>query len=119
MKKAASRGFLNATDMADYLVTKGIGFRDAHHCVGEIVRYAMDQKKDLQTLSLTELKKFSKAFEEDIFETLTLEQMINRRVSSGGTARGNVLKAINDAQEALKIEAAEDESHKRKKPAPR
>lgn len=119
MKKAASRGFLNATDMADYLVTKGIGFRDAHHCVGEVVRYAMDQNKELQELSLRDLKKFSQAFEEDIFEILTLEQMVNRRVSPGGTAKENVVKAINEAQEALKVEAIEDESHRRKKRTPK
>ena len=119
MKKAASRGFLNATDMADYLVTKGIGFRDAHHCVGEIVRYAMDQKKDLRALSLRDLKKFSQAFGEDVFEILTLEQMVNRRVSPGGTARDNVVKAINEARDALKLEAVEEESHKRSKQTPR
>ena len=119
MKKAASRGFLNATDMADYLVTKGMGFRDAHHCVGEVVRYAMDRNKELQELSLRDLKKFSKVFEEDIFEILTLQQMVSRRVSAGGTAKENVVKAINEAHEALKLEVVESESRKRKKKAPR
>ena len=104
MEKAASRGFLNATEMADYLVTKGIGFRDAHHCVGEIVRYAMDQNKELQDLSLGDLKKFSRVFEEDIFNVLTLQNMINRRRSAGGTAMENVVRAINEAREALKLE---------------
>ncbi len=118
MHKAASRGFLNATDMADYLVTKGMAFRDAHHCVGEVVRYAMDQHKELQELSLNDLKKFSQAFEEDVFETLTIEQMINRRVSAGGTAKKNVVKAIKAAQEALKLEPAENESDKKKKKSP-
>lgn len=115
MEKAASSGFLNATDMADYLVTKGMAFRDAHRCVGEVVRYAMDQNKELQDLSLGDLKKFSKAFEEDIFEILTLQQMVSRRVSPGGTAKENVVNAINEAQEALKLEVAEDKSHKRKR----
>jgi argininosuccinate lyase len=115
MEKAASSGFLNATDMADYLVTKGMAFRDAHRCVGEVVRYAMDQNKELQELSLSDLKKFSKAFEEDIFEILTLQQMVSRRVSPGGTAKENVVNAINEAQEALKLEVAEDKSHKRKR----
>ena len=119
MERAASSGFLNATDMADYLVTKGMTFRDAHRCVGEVVRHAIDQDKELQELSLSDLKKFSKAFEEDIFEILTLQQMVNRRVSAGGTAKENVVKAINEAHEALKLEVVESESHKGKKKAPR
>jgi argininosuccinate lyase len=101
MQEAASRGYLNATDMADYLVTKGTAFRDAHHCVGEVVRYAMDQRKELQELSLNELKKFSQAFEEDVFEILTIEQVINRRVSAGGTAKKNVVAAIKEAKKTL------------------
>lgn len=108
MEKAASRGFLNATDMADYLVTKGMAFRDAHRCVGGVVRHAMDQDKELLDLSLSELKGFSKLFEEDIFDVLTLEQMVNRRVSAGGTAKENVVKAIDKAQEALELESAEN-----------
>ncbi len=118
MHKAASRGFLNATDMADYLVTKGMAFRDAHHCVGEVIQYAMDQHKELQELSLNDLKKFSQAFEEDVFEILTIEQVINRRVSAGGTAKKNVVKAIKAAQEAIKLEPAEYESDKQKKKSP-
>ena len=119
MKKAASRGYLNATDMADYLATRGMSFRDAHHCVGEIVRYAMDKNKELQELPLRDLKKFSQAFEEDIFEILTLQQMVDRRVSAGGTAKENVVKAINEAQEALRLEGIVNESHEKKKKTPR
>jgi argininosuccinate lyase len=115
MYQAASRGFLNATDMADYLVTKGTAFRDAHRCVGEIVRHAMDQDKELQELSLNDLKKFSQAFEEDVFDILTVEQMINRRVSGGGTAKENVTRAIKEAHETLKLEVAENGSDKKKK----
>ena len=107
MEKAASRGFLNATDMADYLVTKGMAFRDAHRCVGEIVRHAMDQDKELQELSLSDLKKFSKAFEKDVFEVLTLQQVVSRRVSPGGTAKENVESAIDEARKTLELEAAE------------
>lgn len=119
MERAASSGFLNATDMADYLVTKGMTFRDAHRCVGEVVRHAIEQDKELQELSLNDLKKFSKAFKEDIFEILTLQQMVNRRVSQGGTAKENVVKAINEAHEALKLEVVESESRKRKNKTPR
>ena len=109
MRHAASKGFLNATDMADYLVGKGMTFRDAHRCVGEIVRQALDDDKELQEISLKELKKFSKTFEKDVFEVLALEQMINRRLSAGGTARENVIKAINEAQDELRLEAADEE----------
>ncbi len=119
MEKATSKGFLNATDMADYLVTKGMAFRDAHRCVGEVVRYAMDQNKKLQELSLSDLKKFSQAFEDDVFEILTLEQMVDRRVSAGGTAKENVAKAISEAEKALKLEAVENESYARKKKTPK
>ncbi len=68
----------------------------------------MDQDKELLDLSLSELKGFSKLFEEDIFDVLTLEQMVNRRVSAGGTAKENVVKAIDKAQEALELESAEN-----------
>jgi argininosuccinate lyase len=110
MEKAASAGFLNATDMADYLVNKGMAFRDAHRCVGEIVSDALGQGKELQEFTLGELKAFSKVFEEDVFDVLTLEQMINRRVSPGGTAKENVVKAIDEAQEVLNLEVADQGS---------
>jgi len=115
MEKGASRGFMVATDMADYLVTKGVAFRDAHRCVGEVVRHSIDEKKDLRELSLGDLKKFSQAFDEDIFELLTIEQMINRRTSLGGTAKKNVKKAIKKAEETLKLEVAEHEPDKQEK----
>jgi argininosuccinate lyase len=114
MHKAAEKGFMIATDLADYLVTKGMAFRDAHRCVGEIVRYAMNENKALQELSLSDLKDFSKAFAEDVFEILTIEQMINRRLSLGGTAKKNVVSAIKRAEEALKLEATENDSDKQK-----
>jgi argininosuccinate lyase len=101
--------------MADYLVAKGIPFREAHRCVGEVVRHAASEEKELQSLSLAELKGFSQAFEEDVFEILTLEQMIGRRVSAGGTARVNVEDAIKEAREALELEAAENESYRERK----
>jgi argininosuccinate lyase len=75
----------------------------------------MDQDKELQELSLNDLKKFSQAFEEDVFDILTVEQMINRRVSGGGTAKENVTRAIKEAHETLKLEVAENGSDKKKK----
>jgi argininosuccinate lyase len=101
MALAASTGFLNATDMADYLVAKGISFRKAHHCVGQAVGYALKNKKELHELSLEELRSFSALIEEDIFDALSVQQMINRRSVFGGTAPENVQAAIRKAEEDI------------------
>ncbi|WP_319408877.1 argininosuccinate lyase [uncultured Desulfosarcina sp.] len=106
LRKAASVGFLNATDMADYLVNQGMPFRKAHACVGSAVAYALDKGKELDQLSLDELKQFSPLIKADIFDHLTLEHMIDRRRSLGGTATENVARAIADARKALA-----DETH--------
>jgi len=107
MAKAVTRGFLNATDMADYLVTKGMAFRDAHRCSGEVVRYALGQDKELHELTLKELGDFSKLFAEDVFEALAPLRMIDRRLSTGGTASKNVVRAIQKAKKVIGREAAE------------
>ena len=101
MNTAATRGFLNATDMADYLVSTGIPFRQAHGCVGEAVAYASNKKKELHELTLEELQSFSSHIKRDVFKILTLDQMINRRKSLGGTALENVRAAIKAAEEEL------------------
>ena len=101
MRKAASVGFLNATDMADYLVNQGMPFRKAHACVGSAVAYALGKGKELDQLSLDELKPFSPLIKADIFDHLTLEAMIDRRQSMGGTATENVARAVADARKAL------------------
>jgi argininosuccinate lyase len=101
MQQATSRGFLNATDMADYLVAGGMPFRQAHGCVGEAVAYASNKKKELHELTLKELKSFSSHFKKDIFNILGTEQMINRRKSIGGTALECVWAAINKAEKEL------------------
>ncbi len=97
MLKGALSGFLNATDMADYLVTKGMAFRDAHACAGKAVGYAIKKHKELHDFTLEEMKLFSPLFSSDIFDALTPESMIERRKSFGGTAAGNVVKAIKKA----------------------
>jgi len=96
--KATLSGFLNATDMADYLATRGMPFRKAHACVGNCVNYAQNNNKELHELSIDELKLFSPLIDKEIYEFLTTEKMVNRRISFGGTARDNVLKAINKAE---------------------
>jgi argininosuccinate lyase len=101
MASAASRGYLNATDMADYLVSRGIPFRDAHHCVGKAVGYAVDHRKELHELTLEELRGFSPAIEEDIFDVLSVAAVIDRRKSYGGTATDMVASAIETARKHL------------------
>jgi argininosuccinate lyase len=102
MRLAAGSGFLNATDMADYLVGKGVAFRKAHGIVGKAVATALARGKELDQMSLKELQAFSCDIEEDIFEHLTLEHMVSRRMSSGGTARAHVETAIQEARKRLK-----------------
>jgi len=101
MRQATSTGFLNATDMADYLVARGMQFRQAHSCVGKAVGYALSKKMELHELTLEEFKSFSSLFDKDIFDVLTVEEMINRRKSFGGTATENVLAAIKEAEKEL------------------
>jgi argininosuccinate lyase len=101
MQHAASHGFLNATDMADYLVTRGIPFREAHRLVGEAVSFALSKRKELHELTLEELQSLSAVIEDDIFSYLTTQHMIARRVSYGGTATEMVSKAIASAEEWL------------------
>jgi argininosuccinate lyase len=97
MYRAAVSGYLNATDLADYLAAKAMPFREAHHVAGAAVAYAVQQQKELNELSLAELQKFSLLISADIFEALTPEKMIDRRKSFGGTAVENVKKAIQAA----------------------
>jgi argininosuccinate lyase len=108
METAVSKGWLDATDVADYLVTKGMAFREAHHCTGGLVRYAMEQNKEIHELSLKELRQFSEFFSEDVFGLLTPEEMVNRRLSAGGTAREKVVLAIEDAKRVVAGEGAKE-----------
>jgi argininosuccinate lyase len=101
MAAAAGRGFLNATDMADYLVTKGMPFRESHGCVGRAVAHAISRAKELHELTLEELKGFSALVEEDIFDFLATREVIDRRKSFGGTATEAVSAAIAEAEKAL------------------
>ena len=104
MRKATTTGFLNATDMADYLVGKGIPFREAHAVVGRAVAYALEKGKELDQLTLDEMRTFSDVIENSLFDALTVEQVINRRTSKGGTATANVAAAITDADDRLAAE---------------
>jgi argininosuccinate lyase len=101
MRRATSTGFLNATDLADYLAERGMPFRKAHGRAGEAVSYAIEKNKELHELTIKELKSFSELIEADIFEVLTTDHMINRRTSAGGTATKNVVAAIEFAERAV------------------
>ncbi|WP_416884865.1 argininosuccinate lyase [Marinospirillum sp.] len=101
MREAARRGFATATDLADYLVRKGIAFRDAHEIVGQSVAYGVETGQDLADMTLEELQRFSKDIEEDIFDVLTLEGSVAARDHLGGTAPRQVQAAAERAQALL------------------
>jgi argininosuccinate lyase len=101
MYQAAKRGFATATDLADYLVRKGMAFRDAHEVVGQAVRLGLDTERDLSELSLPELQGFSKLIETDVFAILTLEGSVAARKHIGGTAPDTVRLAIAAARDSL------------------
>jgi argininosuccinate lyase len=98
MRAAAARGFSTATDVADYLVRKGLPFRDAHEIVGKAVRYCMENGKDLPELPIETWKGFSERIEADIFEAITLEASVNARKATGGTALERVRAEIERAK---------------------
>jgi len=101
MRAAALEGFATATDLADYLVKKGLPFRDAHEVVARAVRHAEQAQCDLADLPLADLQAFSKLIGADVFAVLTLEGSLNSRAHIGGTAPGAVRAAIQRARRAL------------------
>ncbi|WP_036771976.1 argininosuccinate lyase [Photorhabdus australis] len=102
-EEAAKQGYANATELADYLVVKGVPFREAHHIVGEIVVMALAQGKALEELPLTELQKFSSTITEDVYDILSLQSCLNKRLAKGGVSQKQVMKAIVDAKQRLKL----------------
>lgn len=101
MREAALRGFSTATDLADYLVKKGIAFRDAHEIVGKAVALGVREDKDLSELSLQQLQQFSDKITDDVFAVLTLEGSVSARDHIGGTAPAQVKAAIERAQQRI------------------
>ena len=102
MREAARRGFATATDLADYLVRKGVAFRDAHEIVGKAVALGLEKKKDLSDMSLAELRQFSDQIDDDVFEVLTLEGSVSARDHIGGTAPDQVRAAVKRGRDALR-----------------
>jgi argininosuccinate lyase len=96
MLTAAQDGFMNATDLADYLVERGIPFRDAHAISGRIVRHCVAKDCRIEELSLKELRGFSKKIQRDVYDFLSTEAVVNRRRAFGGTARSNVMRRLKE-----------------------
>jgi argininosuccinate lyase len=101
MREAARRGFATATDLADYLVKRGIAFRDAHEIVGKAVGYGVQSGKDLADMTLAELQQFSGDIADDVFQVLTLEGSVNARNHIGGTAPAQVKAACARARDRI------------------
>jgi argininosuccinate lyase len=101
MVEAAKRGFATATDLADYLVTKGLAFRDAHEVVGKAVAFGVEQNRDLSELTLDELQVYSEVIAEDVFDVLSLEGSVATRNHIGGTAPEQVRAAADRARDRL------------------
>ena len=107
MFNAAKKGFATATDLADYLVRKGMAFRDAHEVVGLAVKLGLESERDLSELSLAELQGFSEMITEDVFDVLSLEGSVAARKHIGGTAPDTVRAAIQSARSAFALERSE------------
>ena len=95
---AAQQGYSNATELADYLVSKDIPFREAHHIVGEVVLAAIDKGLPLEDLTLTQLQEFSDKIDKDVYGHLSIESTLDKREALGGTSRVQVDKALADSQ---------------------
>ena len=101
-KELEASGFLTATDMADYLVLKGVPFREAHEITGKTVAYCLDEQKTLGDISLSELRKISKRFEKDVSEHIALKNSVDRKNVYGGTAKKQVKAQISRLTKKLK-----------------
>lgn len=98
---AASKGFLNATELADYLVRKNVPFRVGHDLVGKIVLYAAESNRELNELKLDEFRKFSEVIDEDVFDALSIESTLGSKSQIGGTSRERVAEALEAARRAV------------------
>jgi len=102
MRKSALSGYTNATDVADWLVKKGVTFREAHEITGKLVIYAIEKQKMIDELSLDELKSLSLIFDERVYEMISLEACLSARDIPGGPAENAVVNEIKNAEEWLK-----------------
>lgn len=98
MRSAAAKGFINATDCADYLVKKGMPFRDAYKITGQLVALCIDSDKTLETLPLSEYKSVCEVFDEDVYKAISLDACVNGRSAAGALSPDSVKKQINDVR---------------------
>ena len=110
MRRAAGHGFINATDCADYLTRKGLPFRDAYTLVGQLVAQCTAQNKTLEELTLPELQKASPLFEEDIYQSLNLENCMALRASYGGPAPSETSRQIKNLEQFIAEHTPKEES---------
>ena len=101
MEKSASKGFTNATDAADYLVNKGMPFRDAHSVIGQLVLYCIDKECAIDDLRLSELKRFSELFEEDIYDAISLKTCVEKRLTIGAPSKEAMMRVITENEALL------------------
>jgi len=110
MEKSATKGFTNATDAADYLVKKGLPFRDAHKVIGEVVLACIDKNISIDELSVSELKEFSDLFDEDIYEAISLKTCVSNRLTIGAPGKEIMEPVINYYKEYLEQDWKEKEN---------
>ena len=101
MLRAAKGGFTNATDLADYLVKKGVPFRDCHEIVGKMVAYCIEKKIALEDLTLEEMQSFSGHISKDVYDEISLDACVNGRKVPGGPAAESVLASIESGKAFL------------------
>lgn len=104
MEEDAKKGFLNATDLADYLVKKGLPFRDSHKMAASFVRYAIENKTTLEAIPLDIYQKECALIEKDLYEAIRISACMNNRVTAGGTGRESVIKQIEELKEFISKE---------------
>ncbi|TDP39124.1 argininosuccinate lyase/amino-acid N-acetyltransferase [Idiomarina aquatica] len=102
-REAAQQGYANATELADYLVAKGVPFRQAHHQVGELVQLAISQRQPLEALALSQLQRVNANIREDVYEWLSLESLLSKRQALGGTSRQQVTSALKKVRQQQQI----------------
>ena len=100
-RQAAAKGYLNATELADYLVKKGVPFREAHEIVGTAVLFAIENNRELNKLDLSDLQQFSKKIDRDVFDALDLNSALAAKDVVGGTASRRVRSAVKAARRSL------------------
>ena len=104
MEKSAMNGFTNATDAADYLVVKGVPFRDAHGIIGRIVLTCIEKNCSIEDLSLAELKEICPVFEEDVYDAISLKTCVNKRNTKGGPGSEAFEEAVQSYEKRILLD---------------